>query len=617
MSEDQIDIYVHDCIKRIKARQLPPHHTACLHVISYLKESNQYDAAIEFWNWVVNQDDKYVDLKTYGAAIELLAACGRGLAACEEVYAHGLKRFSAAFNEYHMSHGALLRNRDEITVLPKTSMTLQQGIIAARLTYGDWKNAYLGLDTALRLHPTQIPPYTLQAFVRERPVQEAYQVFCLLCQGGSPVRPETLTTLLADLVCGQGQSTGENFDLDIATAVLNAIRLYAGSGQTVTPIHLNILLQSSLYLPPTNHAISSGSNAPGDDSATHLTNQILSLFASLGVDPKPSTSNIIMAAAIRFQDKALQSSASATLLASASAPGRGHHNRGALSLLLKVAGRLGDAARVEETWNSRDQSVALTLDNWVALVQATIFTDNSPFLEKQLEVYGLSNDLSMMEKLKQVAYMFQNVKEHGTEAVADDETREKCIAVVARYLAALDEFRTLIEKSDYQNLEKHPPKSLSIWPAAESVNEEWHKKLYDELTLDSTATSWEQTQVQQRSQPNLETQSTVGMGPVGISTGIPLGELRYRNWKGINDLLQHAELFEARIERSVAKAISEGEPARLVRSSNGIDLKRLRQHVVRGHLIDHFLDLQQMNSGSVTEQVWKEKILRLRQRNES
>jgi len=617
MSKELIDIHVQDCMKRIKARQLPPHHTANLHVISYLKESKQYDAAIEFWNWVVNQDDSYVDLKTYGAAIELLAAGGRGLAACEEVYAHGLKRFPGTFNEYHMSHGALLQNRDKITMLPRTSMTLQQGIISARLTYGDWKNAYLGLDTALRLHPTQLPPHILQAFIRERPVHEAYQVFCLLSQGGSPVRPETLTTLLAALVSGQGVSTGENFDLDIAIAILNAVRLYAGSGQTVKSIHLNLLLQSSLCLPPINQATPSGSKAPGDDSATHLVNRILSLFASLGVDPEPSTYNIIISAAMRLQDKALLSSASDTLSASASAPGSSHRKDVPLSLLLKGAARMGDAARVEETWNLRDQSIALTLDNWIALAQATIYTDNSAFLDKQVEVYGLYNDRSMMREIKRVTKLVQHAKEHRIEPVINDETREKCIAVVARYSAALDGFQTLIEKSDYQNLEKYPPESLSIWSRAELVNEEWQKRLYDELTLDSTATSRERTQIQQLFPTILETEGTVDVGPIGSSTGISLGELRFRNWKGINELLQHAELFEARIERSVAKAIAEGKPARQVRSANGIELKRLRQHVLKGHLMDHFLDLKQLSSGSLTELEWREKILESRQRNEA
>ena len=48
MSRERIDLYVKDCIKRIKAKRLPPHHTANLHVISYLKESKQYDAGVEF-----------------------------------------------------------------------------------------------------------------------------------------------------------------------------------------------------------------------------------------------------------------------------------------------------------------------------------------------------------------------------------------------------------------------------------------------------------------------------------------------------------------------------------------------------------------------------------------
>jgi len=620
MSKENIDLYVQDCIKRIKARQLPPHHTANLHVISYLKESQQYDTAVEFWNWVVNQDDSYVDLKTYGAAIELLAACGRGLESCEEVYAHGLKRFPGNFNKYHMSHGALLQNRDKLTILPRTSMTLMQGIVAARLTYGDWRNAYLGLDTALRLHPTQLPPYMLQAFVRERPIQEAYQVFCLLCQGGNPVRPETVTAMLSNLVDGQGESTGEEYDLDIAMAVLNAIRLYAGSGQNIKSFHLNLLLQSSLCLPSINQALQAEANESGDDSAIQLINRVLPLFASLGVEPEPSTYSIIISAAIRLRHKVLLNSAFGTLSASISAPGRGRDTNATLSILLKTTAKIGDPTRVEQIWNSRNQ--ALTSENWIALVQATIFTDNNAFLEKQLEIHGLSNDQSVRREIKRWTYKWKAHKEatkeeSKEEPVANEHTRAKCIAVVSRFSAALDGFRNLVETSDYQNLKKYPPNSLSICSAAESANETWQKELYNEMTLDSTTTCWEHTKREPLALPVLETQNARDMGPIESSTGIPLDELRYRNWKKINELMQHAELFEARIEKSVAKAIAEGKPARQVRSANGIELKRLRQYVVRGHLMDHFHDMKKRNVDVMTELEWKEKILQLRRGSNS
>lgn len=614
MSREEIDGHVKDCVRHIKARRLPPHHTANLHVISYLKESKQYDEAIGFWNWVVNQDDTYVDLKLYGAAIELLAVCGMGLTACEEVYAHGLKRFPGNFIEYHMSHGALLQNRDKLTTLPKTSMTLLQGIMAGRLTYGDWRNAYLALDTALRLHPTQLPPQTLEAFVRERPIQESYQVFCLLCQGGSRVRPETLTTMLYELVSGQDQSTGEDCDVDIAMAVLNAVRLYAASGQAVKSFHLNLLLQSSLCLPPLNHTASIESSTSGDGSVAQLITRVLSLFDSLGVEPEPSTYNILVARGMYLRDKALVSAASAALSASEATTGHGRHSDVTLSTLIKAAGHMGHASQVESIWNSRDPSVALTFNNWLALTEATTYTDNRAFLEKQMEIHGLSNDQSKLREIKRVRDRWENLKVASeAEQVTDDQTRERCRSLVAKFSAALEGFQKFVEHSDYQNLKKYPPNSLSIWCSAESVNEEWQQRLYDELTLDPSATPREPARREPQGQPGVARQSTANVTPIESPTGIPLDELRYRNWKGINVLLQHAEMFEARIERSVAKALSEGRPAKQVRSSVGMEMKKMRQHVVRGHLEEHFNDIKQMNFGRMTELEWRNKIVQLRQ----
>ncbi|MCJ1383318.1 hypothetical protein MMC17_006431 [Xylographa soralifera] len=604
MSPTAIAEHVKEAVDHYQRRRLPPDPDASLHLISYFKESNQYDEGIEFWHWIVRQDNNYLDLRTYGAALELLALYGQPLAYCEEVYSHGLKRFPESFNEYHLSPGAIVSQLDQPTRIPKTSMGLLQGIIKARLIHGDWRNAYLALDTALRLHPTQMPSYFFHTFLEERPINEAYQIFCLLCHSGSQIKPYDVTWVLNDLVDGQKPGTGEDIDLDIALANLNAIHLYGASGRLLSARHLNILLQSSLMLLPIFGSDNSTYWAESLMDPVALVRQLFSIFIAMGVSPEISTYNTVIAAAGRVRHEGILAWAVNALSNSGIAS-----NEITFECLLNATARTAGAAQVESTWTSRDPRMALMPSTWAALARATSCAGNSDFLRNQMKIYNVRDQKSTMRQVH--AELAKSRRPDFSEppvSLASD-LNLACESRVAEFTSALNAFQKLLGGSDFGNLKKHPAVKQSIWPTSDVVDELWQKKLYEELSIDPTALAALEAEVTVNSEPPETNQD---ISTVESSTGFRLDELRYRNWKGVNELLEHAELFESRMEQAVDKAIEEGKPSKQVRSTKGISMRGPRQQLLRTQLMDHLADINRMKANPLTETDWRDKILRLR-----
>ncbi|MCJ1430814.1 hypothetical protein MMC27_000164 [Xylographa pallens] len=604
MSPTAIAEHVKEAVGHYQRRRLPPDPKASLHLISYFKDSNQYDDGIEFWHWIVRQDNNYLDLPTYGAALELLSLYGQPLAYCEEVYAHGLKRFPESFNEYHLSPGAIVSQLDQPTRIPKTSMGLLQGIIKARLIHGDWRNAYLALDTALRLHPTQIPSHFFHTFLEERPINEAYQIFCLLCQSGSQIKPYDVTWLLNDLADGQRPGTGKNVDLDIALASLNAIHLYSASGRLLSTRHLNILLQSSLMLLPIIESDNSTYWTESLIDPVALVRQCFSIFTGLGVSPEISTYNTVIATAGRVRHEGILTWAMKALSDSGIAS-----NEITFESLLNATARTAGAAQVESIWTSCDPRMAIMPSTWAALARATSCAGNTNFLHDQMKTYNVSDQKSIMRLVQTELARSQRGDSSESPVSPASNPDSGCELRVAEFISALHAFQILLGNSDFGNLKKHPAARQSIWSTSDVVDEHWQKKLYEELNIDPTALTALEAEASVDSEPPETSQDS---RTVESATGFRLDELRYRNWKGLNELLEHAELFESRMEQAVEKAIEEGKPSTQVRSTKGLSKRGPRQRLLRGQLKDHLADINRMKTDPLIETEWRDKILRLR-----
>ncbi|KAL2055415.1 hypothetical protein ABVK25_004223 [Lepraria finkii] len=80
-----------------------------------------------------------------------MSLLGRQLHACEDLYEESLKRYSNQEAQHLLLPGTMiprsLQTQSSLYVKPK----LYGDIFAARRRGGDWRNAYLTMDLALRL----------------------------------------------------------------------------------------------------------------------------------------------------------------------------------------------------------------------------------------------------------------------------------------------------------------------------------------------------------------------------------------------------------------------------------------------------------------------------------
>ncbi|KZF22358.1 hypothetical protein L228DRAFT_261536 [Xylona heveae TC161] len=423
----QIETIVED----LKQERLPHDPIASLHIISYYKDSQQFDQGLDFWKWLLQQDESCADARTYGAAIELLAYQGVPLEVLEELYQYALKRFPGDYSEYHLAPDAILADRSQPIAMSGTRMSLLQGILTARILHGDWQGAYLGLDVALRLYPTQVPQRIFELFIYERPLSEAYKVFLMACRAGVVLKPNVLNVTLEGLGRAEELETTVQEKLSIISAMLNAVRAYAGAGGVPDGVHLGVIVRNLLSLMPPNtemNFIDEGADAVpaenAENSATDidiliydLLGSIMETFAQMGINPTIATFNSIISIGGDLKRQELIDLAIRALHSSELEPTAVTYRA-----LVTAAGELQDEESVKDAWGlleeaallrAEKQAVAAGLDesntpqpkldklDWKVLARACRRINDVAFVREQVEkgVFVLDgNVLALIER---------------------------------------------------------------------------------------------------------------------------------------------------------------------------------------------------------------------------
>lgn len=179
--KEEIMRYVDLFVDHYVRKRLPPHPSASLYLLGYYCEVTQYSSAMDFWTWLIRQEDSCVNTQVYAAGIRLLVETGQPLQMCESLYEEALKRCS-----YREVRDIMRPN----TVLPKAlhrlyDLSIDQhlcmSVFEARIRRSDWQGGYLTVDTAFRLWPSTVSFRIFHIVLKTRHVHEAYQVYILLC----------------------------------------------------------------------------------------------------------------------------------------------------------------------------------------------------------------------------------------------------------------------------------------------------------------------------------------------------------------------------------------------------------------------------------------------------
>lgn len=528
----QLEPFIERIVTDIKKGQLSPHPAAFVHLLGIYKQGERYEKGNRFWQWLAEQDDAYMDQSVYGAAIELLAEEGKeSLEALEELYRDALKRYPGTFAEYHLSPEAVLADRTAPTNIPGLPITLLQGITTARLLAGDWKNAYLALDTALRLYPTTLPERFIQLFMKDRPVNEAYTVFLIACRAGRSLPAQRLTNLAGRLRDGMKKTISQAERMQYLRAIANATYAFAETGAQVNGQHVAILLDAIRFVLPYR-----GSESHFSEEELEMRNQLAMTahaLASLMVQssipmPQPLFTALVHIAG-RYQVRELLDAVLTDIEA----------GKIALSdvdrrVVLQACGEMRDAALVEKHWNNLVQVTEKAGDSptqrdWETFARAARRASATDLVNAQLKALAHAVSPALTASVNNIlqnnpptendyTFHLMSASDFSASLAAIDASMRNVAAVLmagAPLDMAANPFSMFLD-----------PRRKLMAPV------EVVRAVYDRMTVDPH-------------QPPLARAVAVFDPQVSrSSTGVSLEELRFLNWVAVNELMVDAERAE-------------------------------------------------------------------------
>ncbi|KAK0322362.1 hypothetical protein LTR82_006815 [Friedmanniomyces endolithicus] len=559
----------------IRKGELEPDRRGHLRLIAIFKESGAHAQGIAFWQWLEEQDEQDVGLDVYGSASELLAASGTPLPDLEQLYERALQRFPESFNAYHLSPDAVVPDRDQATEIKGISMTLLQGILTARLLRGESRRAYLALDTALRLYPALTPPRFFALFIKERPLAEAYTVFALACRAGVVLPLDTARQLLTALRNSADMRSHESH-VAALRQMLSAVYMYVGAGGSITSNVVNemvIAITQTLRL-----ELAAGLDAEQKKQLVGTTldaiRKMLETFAHYGASPGISAFNsiIVTLGGYGHSEQTIK-----VALRDAQALGL-QANHVTRRSVLTAAGMLGNKDQVIQAWQDlastlRQQDKRPDVTDHNLLVKAARTSGCVEFAQEACQAAIGHLPEHMLQSA--IDRLHDRVEETGASGRVDVAQVSSLMFMMEQLRKDLDVLGELtLDHSATQDLaEQRLPMIIATLSAQQILPEYEQRALYDELTTEQAPTKVPTLPAEPidalSDAPTSDVATTDALtahasleastkSPAVSTTGIPLGTLRYENWKTINYLIALAEQHDNTYNRVVDEAISAG-----------------------------------------------------------
>ncbi|KAI8938668.1 hypothetical protein NX059_004537 [Plenodomus lindquistii] len=540
--------FVQKVVADLRSGALEPHHYAYVHLFGIYKDCTRFDEGQVLWQWLVDQDERHVSAAAYGAAIELLAY-GRlmPLPDLESLYQDGIKRFPGTFAEYHLSPDAIVPDRTQPTLVAGIPMILLQGILTARMLARDWKNAYLALDTALRLYPSQTPPRYFELFMAERPLAESYSAYMLACRSGIVIRATHVTALLTKMRAAIGVSRSMADRMMLVRAIANALYASVEAGGELQSIHVGMLVQSMTILLPENNMEQdlSDQEIPLRDAIVRTVHDIMSGLMQAGMKPQihPFDALINLSGKLRVPNILKRTLEDLKTSGIELGPV-------ATRDVISAAGLLANTELIEQYWerivtDSQTEGAGIGFADWIALTKACRRANHKAYFWAQLARLPHAIEEGVEKHIKQqidqsettvntAPFEYMSVEQLSSELAALKAQMQNVEAVLMSG-QPLDISKTPI----YMRLNPSQP------PLSSTDN---LRIVYDQYTTDPHQPA-----------PPPPTDSSIDPLPRS-PTGIPLDELRFQNWVTILEMMHSAEAYEIDLTAAINAAIKAGKP---------------------------------------------------------
>ncbi|KAH8726474.1 hypothetical protein GQ44DRAFT_679475 [Phaeosphaeriaceae sp. PMI808] len=539
--------FIQRMVEDMRNGLLEPHPYAFVHFLGMFKDCKRFEEGYDLWKWLVQQDDTCVSQAAYGAAIELMAYGNIAtLAQLEELYMNGLERFPGVFAAYHLSPDAIVPDRSQPILIPGIPTVLIQGILTARLLDRNWKRAYLALDTILRLLPAQTPARFFEVFMAERSAVEAYTTFMVACRAGVLLNYTHVTTLFTKLRVGMKTAPSLKERIVLLRAVANAMYAYQAAGGKLQSLHVGVFIHCFELLLP--------DQTPGKDHEGHLAqlrnvivlaaHDTLSRLLQAGfvVQIHPFEALISVAGKLHVPDLLT------TAMQDVQAAGLGLGPVGTRSALTS-AGLLRNKDLIEKLWSSivliaENEGSQIRFEDWVTFARACRRAGLTDYCREQLAKLSHTTTNKIEEQL--IAHL-ESSERVPDQQPFEDMTPEELGAELEVLKEQMLNVEAVIMSGSRPDLRKSPfymhiDPSTPILSSLENL-----RAVYDEATTDPhqpQPTPWEDSSNK----------------PVLSSTGIPLDELRFKNWVTIREMMTDAEVYETHVSYAATKALNEGKP---------------------------------------------------------
>ncbi|KAL1799154.1 hypothetical protein ACET3X_003191 [Alternaria dauci] len=541
--------FIQQIADHLRQGLLDPHPYAFVHLFGIYKDAKRFDEGYALWQWLVQQDERYVSQAAYGAAIELMAY-GRlmTLPQLEDLYTDGLKRFPGTFAEYHLSPDAIVPDRTQLTTIFGIPTILLQGILTARILARDWKRAYLALDTALRIYPTQTPPRYFELFMTERPISEGYSAFMLACRAGIALRPTHVTALITKLRAAIGATQSMADRVMLLRAIANAIYGHLEAGGNLESIHVGSFFRAFEMLLP---ELIAGEDYVGEAAEMRnilvvTAHEMMSELIQAGMSPELQPFEALISISGRLRVPSLLS----TTLQDIEAAGLKFGPIGKRTVIA-AAGLLQDKKLIEQYWSlvvsdAEKNSAHIPFEDWITLTKACRRAQHGDYLRNQI----LSLPHAINENTER--FIIQQIDMQETPSAMQDVYQYMSVKDLTTELETLKtqmkDIEAVVMSGQPLNL-RASPLYMHLDPQHPSLGrEEDLRSVYDELTTDP----------HQPPPPPATPDSPVQ--PAVSSTGIPLDELRFQNWVTIHEMMDTASDYESDLQRAVDAAIKAGTP---------------------------------------------------------
>lgn len=567
-------------IDDIRSGNLAPHPYAHRDLLSLCKGREEYELGVDFWQWLVYQDTSSVDPSVYGAAIELLAYKGDvTLQSLEDLFSQCLKRFPGTFAEYHLSPGAIVPDRSQPFSVVGVPITLLQGILTARIVARDWKNAYLALDTALRLHPSTLPPRFFDLFAQERPISEGYTVFLIACRSGVTPKSRHLQTVLIRLKDSMAKASLEG-RMMIVRAMTNAIYAYLQARGQLEGRHISVLMNNGYtgILPQMQPGIEYSEEEESIRSTiVNSAHETASKLIESGFKATDYIFSALISIAGHFNVPELFTVALNDVETSRTDLGPVGHR-----IALTTAGKLGNPAEVERIWariatKAMDRGEMLEASDWLTLARACRRADMPHFFLAQVDF--MKHAITTQAEASARHELQLKDRSKSFEFAPVDTT------IVSEHMNGIQQnmisVASILMSGQPLDLRKSPfsmycdPTRQPFGGSVENL-----RTIYDELTTD----------------PHQPAQQTENRETYTSPTGVPLDELRFQNWVSIIDLMRDAEEDGQIWETILDGAIEKSRPPHLMeyelnferhrtmlkdRGNRDLSLQGLRTYITR------------------------------------